>query len=83
MSDRDDIESRDGDPAAGAPVRELADFDLDPDPELPGRVQRSIQRRIFAADSLDFSFTVMLTTFWDYLRALMESVGERGPQGKD
>lgn len=83
MSDRDDIESRDGDPAADAPLRELAEFDLEPDPELPGRVQRSIQRRIFAADSLDFSLTVMLATFWDYLRALMEAVGEGGARGKD
>lgn len=83
MSDRDDIETPGDDVPTGEPVRELADFGLDPDPELPGRVQRSIQRRIFAADSLDFSLTVMLSTFWDYLRALMETVGERGPQGRD
>lgn len=80
MTDRDDTHGS-PDPE-DAPVRELADFTLDPDPELPGRVQRSIQRRIFAADVLDFSVTAMVATFWDYLGALMEAVGERKQQGR-
>lgn len=83
MSDRKDIDPADTDADAGEPVSELATFDLEPDPDLPGRVQRSIQRRRMASDSLDFSLAVMMMTFWDYLRALMEAVGERGSHRKD
>ena len=81
MSDRD--RTAGPDEPADVPVLELAAFGLDPDPELPGRVQRSIQRRMFAADSLEFSVTAMVATFWDYLCALMEALGERNPERKD
>lgn len=83
MNDEDRTDRPGPETEPAPPVSELRDLALDPDPELPGRVRRSIQRRIFAADSLDFSLTMMFATFWDYLRTLMEAVGEQRPQRKD
>ena len=82
MHDDDNSRGR-GPEETGEPVVELRDLALDPDPELPGRVHRSIQRRVFAADTLDFSLTMMFSTFWEYLRVMMESVVERSQDRED
>lgn len=57
------------------PLSELADLALDPDAELPGLVQRSIQRREFVADTLDFSITMLFATFWAFVQSCFESFG--------
>ncbi len=67
--DRDDHGARNG-PSA---ISELADLEIEVSPELQGRVVRDINRRTLAADSLDFSFTVMSQIFWEHLRTLIES----------
>ena len=54
-------------------VSELAGFSLE-DPEgLKGRVHRSINRRMLASQSLEFSLGILLQTCWDYLKAIIES----------
>lgn len=55
------------------PVAELAEFRIEAHPDLEGRVHRDINRRNLVADSLDFSLTVMLQTFWEYLRSAIDS----------
>lgn len=54
-------------------LAEIQELLVEPHPELEGRIQRDINRRTLVADSLDFSFVVMLQTFWDYLRGLIEA----------
>jgi len=78
VTDRDGHEERDereeeGADAGPAPISELADLEIETSAELGGRVQRDINRRTLAADSLDFSFTVMLQIFWEHLRTVIES----------
>jgi hypothetical protein len=60
-------------------VTELADFALDDPPELKGRVHRSINRRMLASQSLEFSLGILVRTCWDYLRTVIEAF----PQKKD
>ena len=56
-----------------APIAELKDWEILPSPELVGRVKRDINRRTLVADGIDFSFNVMLQTFWEHLRSIIES----------
>lgn len=68
----------------GAPIGELRDLEIDLGEDLGGRVQRDINRRTLAADSLDFSFNVMLATFWEHLRLVIESLpGSRAEDPSD
>ena len=61
-----------GPPDDDTPLAEVRDLRVAPDPDLAGRVQRDINRRTLAADSLDFSFNVMLATFWEHVRSLID-----------
>lgn len=65
----------------GPPADELADFAVVPDPRLAGRVQRSINRHLLAADALELSFDVLVRTTWTHLRVMIESFprARRGP----
>ena len=54
-------------------VSELAGFTLDDSDELKGRVHRSINRRMLASHSLEFSLGVLFQTFWDYLKSIIEA----------
>jgi len=66
------------------PLAELRDFALDPDPELPARIRRDINRRTLAASSLEFSLNVMLSTFWEHLRSAIDSwPGLQSPTEED
>lgn len=69
------------DESGAAPIGELRDLEVDLGGDLGGRVQRDINRRTLAADSLDFSFNVMLATFWEHLRSVIESWP--GPQADE
>ena len=73
----DDSQAPDG------PVAEIKDLRMEPHPELEGRVRRDINRRTLAGDSLDFSLTVMLQTFWEYLRGVIESLPGRDRNDQD
>lgn len=63
------------------PVRDLGEFTLPASEELAGRVHRSINRRVLAADTLDFSLRAMILTVWDYFKAIMEAFP--GPKPPD
>ncbi len=65
------------------PVDELRDLRVEPNPDLQGRVRRDINRRTLTADSLDFSFNVMLHTFWEYLAGMVEIFPGRTPDHTD
>jgi hypothetical protein len=68
----------------GQPLEELKEHTLEAGPDLPGRVRRSINRSTLGADSLEFSVTVMLKTFWEHLVVLIESIpGTKGPDKED
>ncbi|MCK9997168.1 MAG: hypothetical protein KAH56_12915 [Candidatus Krumholzibacteria bacterium] len=67
MSDKADLDT-------GQPIKELRDHTVEPNPELGGRVRRSINRRSLVADSLDFSINIMLKTVWEYVQTLIESL---------
>ena len=69
----DNRQSDDGTGQQEAPLVELADLRVDGHPDLEGRVHREINRRTFAADSLDFSLNVMLQTFWEHLRSAIDA----------
>ncbi len=74
---------QDDSPALDEPAAEIKGLLVDPHPELQGRVQRDINRRTLAGDSLNFSLTVMLQTFWEYLRTVMESLPGRDGNDHD
>lgn len=56
------------------PIEELKDHTVDLNPDLGGRVHRSINRRSLAADSLDLSVNMFLRTVWTYTQAMFESL---------
>lgn len=41
---------------AGEPIQELLDLEEEPRGDLLGRVVRGIERRVFAADAIDFTW---------------------------
>lgn len=59
--------------AADDQVLELADFSVAPDAALAGRVTRSINRHLLAADALELSCDIFVRTAWSHLRTLIES----------
>lgn len=67
------LDDEDDGGAETLPIDELRDLRIDLGGDLGGRVLRDINRRTLAADSLDFSFNVMLSTFWEHLRSVIES----------
>lgn len=56
------------------PISELADFTLPPDPELTGRVKRSLNRHILMGDSLEFSLEIFQKTIWEYTKSAFEAL---------
>lgn len=70
------------------PIQELKDLSVELNPNLKGRVRRDINRRTLAANSLEFSVNVMISTFWEHVYAIMDSVPgvnknkEDNPHGK-
>ncbi len=74
MTERDGHSS--GSNGSSQPIKELAEFSIKHDPTLPGRVRRSIERRELLGDSLEFSMSMTLATFWEYLKFAVESIGE-------
>ncbi len=81
MSDHDDNRGEEPEEnLESAPIHELADLEIDVSPELEGRVKRDINRRTLTADSLDFSFTVMLQIFWEHLCTAIESWPGQQPE---
>jgi|GEM_PF-2367328 len=75
----DDRHSEEGDPA-GEPIAELALLREQPRSDFGRRIRNSIQRRIAAADCLDFSLMALFETFLGYLTALLQAV-DRRPSG--
>ncbi len=73
----------DHDPTTGPPAAELADFSEPPDPALRGRVRRSINRRLLAADAVDFGLGAMLAAAWHYVLALIEALNPSSPSTED
>lgn len=69
----DGTDRPDEDEAGGPAVGELRDLEIDLGADLGRRVQRDINRRTLVADSIDFSFNVMLETIWEHLRSVIES----------
>ena len=57
----------------GPPIEQLQNHAVEPDPDLTGRVRRSINRHLLAADSVEFSLSVLMKTAWSYLEALLEA----------
>jgi len=72
MNDQSSDTPRDHDPETGAPVTALASFALEDDPSLPGRVRRSIVRRVLVSESLEFSLDVLVRTLWGHIKAILE-----------
>lgn len=66
------------------PIRELEDLAVEPSDTLEKRVRDDINRRTLAANSLEFSLTVMVSTFWDHLYSLLDSwPGLKKPKEED
>lgn len=66
------------------PLRELKELAVDPSPNLEGRVRADINRRTLAANSLEFSLSVMINTFWEHLYAVIDSwPGIQTPEEED
>ena len=70
-----DRENNPGDDA----LPEIKELRIDPHPDLEGRVRRDINRRTLTGDSLEFSLHVMLQTFWDHLRSVIDVWPGRNP----
>ncbi|MCP4291135.1 MAG: hypothetical protein GY780_04805 [bacterium] len=54
------------------PIAELKDFTLSDDQELPGRVNRSLNRHLLVGDSLHFSLDIFQKIIWEYTKNLVE-----------
>ncbi len=77
------VSVNDHDQTGDTPVDELADF-IDPaDGELTGRVQRSINRRLLVADSLDLGLGGMLAAAWHYLLSVLEAINPDSSHTED
>ena len=67
----------------GEPIAELAHLSEEPSGGFMGRIRGSIQRRIFAADTLDFSLMALFATFLDYLNLGIQSFFMLGSQERE
>ena len=65
------------------PITDLGSHTVDVDPDLRGRVHRSINRRVLAADTVDFSLKVLALTAWDYLKAVFDLLPAEKPDKKE
>ena len=66
------------------PIEELEDLAVEPSGSLENRVRNDINRRTLAANSLELSLTVMISTFWDHLYSLLDSwPGLQKPKEED
>lgn len=66
--DRQDIDT-------GEPVTEIMSLRETPTSTFGNRIQNGIQRRIFAADTLDFSVLSVFRVFLDYLTIPFQVLG--------
>jgi hypothetical protein len=65
----------------GEPVAELRQLAEHPSPGFMTRIRNSINRRLFAAESLDFGLMAFFQTFFEYLKSLIQAFGEQGQHG--
>jgi hypothetical protein len=70
----DDIET-------GLPITELAELKEQPTDGFLARIRTGINRRLFAADTLDFSLMVFFRTMMEYLSATIQAFSGLGRQG--
>ncbi len=83
MNDTPDDSNSPDDIDAGEPIQELLDLEEEPQGDLLGRVVRGIERRVFAADAIDFTWSGL----GEFLRELWNTVagslsGEAAPPEK-
>jgi hypothetical protein len=62
----------------GEPISELAHLLETPRPEFLSRIRGSILRRIFTAQTVDFSVMAVFQTFWEYLALALSALGATG-----
>ncbi len=62
---------------------EVQKLRVEPHPDLEGRVRRDINRRTLTGDSLDFGLNVMLQTFWEHLRSVIDVWPGRPPRDSE
>ena len=76
----DDVKrpNRDDEVDTGEAIAELASLRESPAQGFGDRIRNSIQRRMFAADTADFSLRVFLQTMFDYMTAAFDAF--RGPE---
>jgi hypothetical protein len=65
------------DPDLGEPVRALALLRHEPTPGLVGRIRRSIQRRMFASQVVDLSWSGPRHVFAEFLGLIFALFGKR------
>jgi hypothetical protein len=58
----------------GRPLTELRELRESADPTFMARIRGRIHRRLFAADSVDFTSHIFFATCLDYLDLLMQSL---------
>lgn len=78
-----DRDTPDDDEDAGEPILELKDLEEEPRGDLLGRVVRGIERRVFAADAIDFSWLGLgefLREFWNTIAGSLG--GDGSPKKK-
>jgi hypothetical protein len=64
----------------GEPITELATLQEPPSPQFLGRIRQSIQRRVFAADAIDFSVMAFFQTFFGYLTLAIQGLFGKASQ---
>ena len=64
----------------GQPLAELARLREEPSTTFLDRIRNSIHRRLSVADALDFSLMGLFDTFFEYLKVILQAVGDR-PRG--
>ena len=68
---------------AGEPIPELAALREQPSRRFMDRVRSSIQRRVFASDTVDFSIMVFFRTMFEYLTLALTGFAKDEPKKKD
>ena len=78
MVNGDDGRPLEDDVDTGEPIAELSMLRERPAAGFGDRIRRSVQRRLFAAETADFSLNVFFQTMFEYLIAAFDAF--RGPQ---
>jgi hypothetical protein len=83
MTDREHRSPEAGDIDTGERIAELAALAEEPSSGFLQQIRRSIQRRVFTADALDFGLMGFFSTFFGYVTLMVQGMVGPEPRNRD